>query len=344
MTASPEKAPRRPTLADVAKLAGTSTAVVSYVINDGPRPVSASLRAKVTAALESLDYRPDRRAQALRRPRRWQQIGLLVPDLSMPLFAAYAQRFESAGRDRGHLTLIGNTGFDADRELEFARSFTQVGVDGLIVVGSVAAEATADLCRRSHVPVVWTHSVRGAAGTAVVSANHRLAGRLIGEHLTSVHRVSTAAFVGGVDEAAERGDRETVAQRLDGLISSGLSVTTVPTDLTAASAYRAVGDLLRSGSRPDAVVSGTLGQTDATIRAITDAGLTVPHDIRLASFDGPGSAYREPVPTTAVLPVPAVVDRALDALESKDVDACVPGVTLRVGQTCGCPTDLSELG
>ncbi|WP_336793607.1 LacI family DNA-binding transcriptional regulator [Gordonia malaquae] len=345
MTTPPEKALKRPTLADVARVAGTSTAVVSYVINDGPRPVSAPLRAKVTAALESLDYRPDRRAQALRRPRRWQQVGLLVPDLAMPLFAAYAQRFESAGRARGNLTLIGSTGFDADRELEFARSFTQVGVDGLIVVGSVAVEATADLCRRSHVPVVWTHSMRGSADRPVVSADHRLAGRLVGEHLTRIHQLSTAAFIGGVDDAvAGRGDRETVAQRLDGLIMSGLSVTVAPTDLTAPSAYRAVRDLLVSETRPDAIVPGTLGQTDATIRAITDAGLAIPHDIALASFDGPDSAYREPVPTTAVLPVDAVVDRALDALEFKDVDECVSGVTLRIGQTCGCPADRSELG
>jgi LacI family transcriptional regulator len=121
-----------------------------------------------------------------------------------------------------------------------------------------------------------------------------------------------------------------------------LSVTVVPTDLTAPSAYRAVRDFLTSETRLDAIVPGTLGQTDATIRAITDAGLATPHDIALASFDGPDSAYREPVPTTAVLPVEAVVDRALDALESKDVDACVPGVALRIGQTCGCPVGRSD--
>src|SRR4051812_35974126 len=63
---------KRVTLADVARRAGTSTAVVSYVLNDGPRPVSEALRARVLEALDDLDYRPDRIARALRRPSRWR--------------------------------------------------------------------------------------------------------------------------------------------------------------------------------------------------------------------------------------------------------------------------------
>ena len=49
---------KRPTLADVASRAGTSTAVVSYVLNNGPRPVSESLRAKVIDAIDALDKLP----------------------------------------------------------------------------------------------------------------------------------------------------------------------------------------------------------------------------------------------------------------------------------------------
>ncbi|AMD53831.1 hypothetical protein ATO49_03035 [Mycolicibacterium fortuitum subsp. fortuitum DSM 46621 = ATCC 6841 = JCM 6387] len=126
----------------MANRAGTSTAVVSYVLNNGPRPVSDLLRAKVMSALDDLDYRPDGRARALRRPRRWRQIGLLVPDLTLPLFGEFVGRIEVEARARDHLTLIGNTGYDPERELEFATAFAEVGVDGLLVVG--AANAPAD--------------------------------------------------------------------------------------------------------------------------------------------------------------------------------------------------------
>ena len=50
---------------DVARLAGTSTAVVSYVINNGPRPVAPATRERVLAAIKELGYRPDRVAQAM---------------------------------------------------------------------------------------------------------------------------------------------------------------------------------------------------------------------------------------------------------------------------------------
>ncbi|MGW8654943.1 LacI family DNA-binding transcriptional regulator, partial [Nocardia salmonicida] len=49
---------KRPTLADVATMAGVSTAVVSYVLNDGPRPMSHALHVKVLAAPDELRYRP----------------------------------------------------------------------------------------------------------------------------------------------------------------------------------------------------------------------------------------------------------------------------------------------
>jgi LacI family transcriptional regulator len=49
---------RAHTRVDVARLAGTSTAVVSYVINGGPRPVAPATRARVLRAVEELGYRP----------------------------------------------------------------------------------------------------------------------------------------------------------------------------------------------------------------------------------------------------------------------------------------------
>ena len=71
---------------DVARLAGTSTAVVSYVINNGPRPVAPATRERVLAAIKELGYRPDRVAQAM-ASRRTDLIGLIVPDARQPFFA-----------------------------------------------------------------------------------------------------------------------------------------------------------------------------------------------------------------------------------------------------------------
>jgi DNA-binding LacI/PurR family transcriptional regulator len=68
VSADPHDGPLRPpTRADVARYAGVSTAVVSYVVNDGPRRVAPETAARVRAAIEILKYRPNVNARALKR-------------------------------------------------------------------------------------------------------------------------------------------------------------------------------------------------------------------------------------------------------------------------------------
>src|SRR6187200_193950 len=70
---------RRATQRDVARRAGVSTAVVSYVINEGPRPTSAEVRARVRAAIEELNYHPNGFARGL-RARRTHTIAFVAHD------------------------------------------------------------------------------------------------------------------------------------------------------------------------------------------------------------------------------------------------------------------------
>lgn len=331
---------KRPTLADVANRAGTSTAVVSYVLNNGPRPVSESLRTKVLVAIEELDYRFDHRARALRRPRRWRQIGLLVPDLTLPLFGEFVGRIEVEARARDHLTMIGNTGYDPEREREFATAFADVGIDGLIVIGAANASETARLCAQERIPVVWMHNVRGGIPSKMVGVDHVHAGELVTRHLVDVHDCRDVAFVGGFTEAdVSHGDRETVQQRFAGVGSVIGDVVQIPTDLTPAGAYASVTSFLHaSDGAPDAVVAGTYGQTSATIRAIVDSGLTIPDDIRVVGFDGTNSDYGQFELTTVQQPVDAMTREALNQLLGAPVAIPAPlEPSLRIGNTCGCP-------
>ncbi|WP_236573664.1 LacI family DNA-binding transcriptional regulator [Nocardia caishijiensis] len=337
---------RRPTLADVATLAGVSTAAVSYVLNDGPRPVSAALRAKVLAAADELHYRPDRNARALRRPRKWRQLGLLVPDLTLPLYAALAGRLEIEARDHEHLTMIGNTGYDPDRELEFASAFTDVGIDGLIVVGAVNTPEISAVCRRARVPVAWVHNRRGTVDTPtpLVGADHVAAGRLAASHLVEVHGCRDIAFVGGFTATdVEYGDRETVAQRYEGF-ASVIDGTVIRTDLTPAGAYRAVGEHLRAvDTAPQALVVGTNGQAAAAMRAVTDAGPRVPGDVRIVGFDGGAANQFGQITLTSVMqPIDVIAARAIgDVLDPTEPDRATRApmpVTLHRGESCGCTT------
>ena len=89
-----------PTLNDVARLAGVSSAVVSYVVNNGPRPVADATRARVLDAIDKLGYRPNAAARSLVLGRS-APAGLIVPDVRNPYFAALAQAVEVEARAKG---------------------------------------------------------------------------------------------------------------------------------------------------------------------------------------------------------------------------------------------------
>ena len=96
------------TRADVARYAGVSTAVVSYVVNGGPRPVAADTAARVQEAIDLLNYRPNVHAQALRRGST-HVIGLVLSDPGNPFFTEFA-------------AAIGTEAFRYDRALMMATS------------------------------------------------------------------------------------------------------------------------------------------------------------------------------------------------------------------------------
>jgi hypothetical protein len=87
------------------------------MINDGPRPVAEATRTRVEAAIAEFGYRPNALARGL-RTQHTGTIGLLVPDLSKPLFAELARTIEDAAASAGHRLVLGATRFDAAREAE----------------------------------------------------------------------------------------------------------------------------------------------------------------------------------------------------------------------------------
>src|SRR5690606_1650671 len=95
-----DRLPRMVTRDDVARRAGTSPAVVSYVLNNGPRPVAAATRARVEAAVAELGYRPNLVAKALRSARS-NTIGLVVPDSTESFFTELVHAVERAAHAEG---------------------------------------------------------------------------------------------------------------------------------------------------------------------------------------------------------------------------------------------------
>ena len=100
---------RRPTMKQVASLAGVSLATVSRVVNGGPS-VRPDLAARVHEAVDLLGYRHNLTASTLRRANRLSaSIGLIFEDVANPFFAAVHRGVEDVARDRGVLTFAGSS-------------------------------------------------------------------------------------------------------------------------------------------------------------------------------------------------------------------------------------------
>lgn len=123
---------RRPTLRDVAALAGVSFKTVSRVVNDEPG-VSAAVAVRVRAAADTLGYRPNAAATALRRADgRTATLGVLLEDASNPFFATLLRGIEDIAQQRGVAVFTSSTDLDLAREREMADAFAARHVDALI--------------------------------------------------------------------------------------------------------------------------------------------------------------------------------------------------------------------
>ena len=99
---------RRPTMKDVAALAGVSLSTVSRTVN-GDIAVREDLAAKVRHAVELLGYQRDEAASALRRTGRVSaSIGIIVEDVANPFFSLVHRGVEDCARERSFLTFAGS--------------------------------------------------------------------------------------------------------------------------------------------------------------------------------------------------------------------------------------------
>ena len=123
------------TRADVARFAGVSTAVVSYVMNDGPRKVAPETAARVREAITRLDYRPNVHAQALRHGTT-EMVGLVLSDPTNPFFIEFVAAITEAAFEYGRAVMIASARARPDTEITLIDDLVRRQVDGLIVEAS----------------------------------------------------------------------------------------------------------------------------------------------------------------------------------------------------------------
>lgn len=341
-----------PVRADVARLAGVTPAVVSYVTN-GNRPVSAETRRRVLDAIDALGYRPNPVARALVTSRS-DTIGLIVPDSMNPYFVELTNAVEAAAFDVGFLTLLGNAAGDRTRESDYVQAFADRMVDGLIVLPTGGGQEQVERARAGGVPFVLVDRAERDLGVAHVVIDNRLGTYAATEHLIG-HGRSTFGFIGGPEQNLLADGR--ALGFTDALADAGIDLhpdAIERTEFGLESGHAATTRLIERIPGLDAVVCSSDVQAIGAMHALHESHLVPGVDVAVFGFDGiqagrftwpPLSTVRQPTHLIAQQAIALlkneIENRTSDSPEPVDVDdngqIVAPDLVLR--RSCGCPPD-----
>lgn len=290
---------KQPTQSDVARLAGVSRATVSYVVNgltESDISITEETRQRVLKAVQELGYQPDATAQSLRSGTT-NTIGLLIPDMHNPHYWQIAQGVESEAQKEGYDLLLASTSLDPHREIHTVQALSRRRIDGLILLLTYTEQVQDELKKmvNRHRPIVLVNGNHPDIDS--VNANYAACAAQVMAHLIELgHR--RIGLVHGVAHSGLGADR--LNAYYQELTRAGLPIDESLVEwcgTTIAAGYEAAQRLLQAHPTAIVVINDLLAL--GVLRAIANAGLRVPEDISVASFDDIDmAAYLNPALTT----------------------------------------------
>ncbi|MBB1604080.1 LacI family DNA-binding transcriptional regulator [Variovorax sp. UMC13] len=320
----PTSTPATVTIRDVAQAAGVHVSTVSRALNPAKRGlISDEVLKVVEAAAQRLGYRPNRAASALRTGRT-HTIGVLVPDITNPVFPPILQGIEASAAARGYFVFVANVGDPQLAQPILARMQAQQ-IDGLVMAIAMRDDPLIDFIRANGMHAVMVNRADESGRLPAVVSDDRLAMKLAVDHLVAQGHVRIAHLAGPQNVPTGVGRRQGVEQALH---DHGLAAPRVVAceSYSRESGRQAMQALLASGPRPEAVVCCNdlvaLGAYDV----LREAGLRVPRDISVTGHnDMPLVDMVDPPLTTIRLPHRELGWRAaemlFDEIEGKALSA-----------------------
>jgi LacI family transcriptional regulator len=288
-----------PTIADVARAAGVSTATVSRVLN-GNTEVNAEMAGRVHAAVRELAYRPSRVARSL-RTRRTAVWALVISDIRNPFFTEMARGVEDVAYANGYSLVLCNAEEDPVKEADYLQLALAEHMAGVIVAPASSARTDlTPLLERGVSVVTVDRKLRGGRVDRVVVDNRGGAEMAVDHLVGGGYR--HIACVSGPPDISTAADR--LAGYEAGLRARGLPVSEQLIrfgDFREQGGKKAMQELLAQASALDAVFAANNLMTLGALAAIAEAGLAVPDDVAMVGFDDTSwaSLLRPPLTTVA---------------------------------------------
>lgn len=287
------------TIKEVAKLAGVSPSTVSRVISDNSR-ISEDTKKTVRAAMEKLGYHPNAIARSLVN-KSTKTIGIVMPQSTEsaflnPFFPQALSGVSKAAHEQGYCILL-STGSGEEEQLESIKGIVTGGrVDGVIIMYSSIDNAVLEALKKLNTPVVVIGKPLKIKEELYVDNDNVAAAFKVTEKLIQ-NGHQNIAFISGAFKFVVSLDR------LDGYMTA-LKKYNLPfkkeyiaelSEVVKEGAYFVTKDLLKLKERPTALVATDDVMAFGAMDAIKEAGLRIPQDMEIMSFNNvPSSELTQP--------------------------------------------------
>lgn len=313
-----------PTLEDVARAAGVSTATVSRCLNE-PGKVSEKTRDHVMQAVSKLNYSPNFGARAI-AANRTGIFGAVIPTMENAIFARGIEAFQKSLVEKNGTTLVASSAYDPENEARLIRTMVARGADGLLLIGTERDPEIYTFLADRNIPTVIAWACSADPNQAYVGFDNRAASeRLVAHAIGMGHR--TFACISAPTATNDRA-RDRVLGARQAITTAGLDAAAMPiveTDYSIENGRSAFRQIAATASLPSLIICGNDVLAVGAIQAATAAGLDVPGDVSIIGFDDIELAtVISPALTTVHVPHREMGRLAGDTLYSLVKDATEP--------------------
>jgi LacI family transcriptional regulator len=322
--------PRPATLKDIAAAVGVDVSTVSKVVNSGDISVRPETRQAILDAAARLQYRPHALARNL-RTQRTGALGILLPDLTNPVYASTIRGAVRRAEEVGYVMLVAEVSDDAASASIYSKLVAERRIDGFII--AVAAQrALIEAIKTQPVPHVFVNR-RATIGRSVTvddAAAARLAARTL---IEAGH--TRLGFIGDSDEM------DTARRRRSGF-SAAARAAGLPPVIDATGPYSRRGGydaclrLLQGKDRPTGIFASNLLVGIGALAAARRLGVRVPEDVSMVTLDAEDANFTSPPLTAIAMPLEEMGMRSVEELhamiqggEPKDVVVDIEPVLIR---------------
>jgi LacI family transcriptional regulator len=292
------------TLRDVARVAGVHPATVSRALNEETRSlVNEDTARRVLKAAEELNYQPNPIARGLKTNRSFT-IGVLIPDLTNPLFPPILRGIEDRLATDGYTPLTANTDNDPERELLDSQTMRARQVDGIIAATARRDHRLHDALLEAGIELVLVNRRQDELPVSSATADDRMGMRLAVEHLLSLGHTHIAHLAGPLDYSTGLDRHDSFCETMRG---AGLEPD--PEIVVAAEAFaesegaRLCAQLMEAGHRFTAIAAANDLLALGCYDVFAERGVGCPEEISVTGFnDMPFAARFHPPLTTIHIP------------------------------------------